>query len=201
MNEEVWKDIQGYEGLYQVSSLGRVKALAKTIIYKDGRVYPYKEKILKFSVGTSGYPTLHFYSLEGVRETCMIHRLVAKSFIPNPETKITINHIDGNKTNNQVENLEWNTYAENKSHALATGLTKVTASKLESKLAKLDKEAVIDILTNCKKRVEGVLQKDFAAKYNVSSTCIESVFKRFSLEEFECQDKLLPPQADLKPSS
>ena len=187
VNEEVeiWKDIEGYEGLYQVSSEGRVKALAKTLLYSDGRLYNYKEKILKYSTGTSGYPTLHFYSLESVRETRMIHRLVAAAFIPNTDSKPTINHIDGNKENNCVGNLEWNTYCENQEHARLTGLHKGTPCKLDSKLAKLDKEAIIDILSNCKKRVVGVMQKDFAAKYNVSTTCIESVFKRFSLEEFE----------------
>lgn len=192
--QEIWKDIIGYEGLYQISSLGRVKALPKTLQYSDGRLYHYKEKILKYSTGTSGYPTLHFYSLEGVRETCMIHRLVASAFIPNIDNKPTINHMDGNKQNNSVSNLEWNTYTENQEHARLTGLHKGTPSKLDSKLAKLGKEDIIDILTNCKKRVTGVMQKDFAEKYNVSTTCIESVFKRFSLEEFECQTIASNPQ-------
>lgn len=184
---EIWKDVKGYEGLYQVSNLSRIKALPKTKLFSDGRLYNYPEKILKFYSKPKGYPTMHFYSEEGVRETVMIHRLVAEAFISNPEGKPTVNHIDGDKKNNKVSNLEWNTYGENQEHARLTGLHKGTPSKLDSKLAKLSKEDIIDILTNCRKRVTGVMQKDFAEKYNVSTTCIESVFKRFSLEEFECQ--------------
>lgn len=190
MNDEaeIWKDVVGYEGLYQVSSFGRVKALPKTKLFSDGRVYNYKEKILKYSTGTSGYPTLHLYSTESVRETCMIHRLVAELFIENPELKETVNHKDGNKENNRTSNLEWNTYQENNKHALDTGLTQVTASKLNSKLSKLSEEIVKDVLLNCKRKEKGFSIKDFSDKYGLTSTTISSIFKRFTLEEFECQN-------------
>lgn len=184
---EIWKDVAGYEGYYQVSSLGRIKALPKTKLFSDGRVYNYKEKILKFSIGTSGYPTLHLYSPDSERETVAIHRLVAQAFIPNPEVKDTVNHVDGNKENNQVSNLEWNTYQENNKHALDTGLNRITPSKLNSKLSKLSEEIVKDVLLNCKKNKEGFSIKDFSDKYELTSTTISSIFKRFTLEEFECQ--------------
>lgn len=180
--EEIWKDCIGWEGLYMVSNLGNVKALAKTVKYSDGRVYNYKEKLLKKSL-SSGYPTVHFYSLNGGRVTWLVHRLVAVNFIPNPNQKITVNHIDGVKTNNKVSNLEWATYQENNSHAINTGLHKGTPSKLESKLSKVNKEGVIDILKNYRKRVSGSDATFFSNKYGVTKTCIYNILKRFTLEE------------------
>lgn len=183
MLEEVWKDVVGFEGLYQVSSHGRFKSLDFTREYIDGRVYHYKSKILKTCIDPRGYICLHFYNIENGRKTVSGHRVVAEAFIPNPENKKTVNHKDGNRTNNKLENLEWNTYSENNIHAMKV-LGKKTPSKLDSKLMKLDKDAIVDILKNCKSRVKGSMLKDFAKKYNVSSPCIAKCLERFTLEEF-----------------
>ena len=102
---EQWKDIEGYEGLYQVSNLGNVKSLNRTSI-KEGRDYRVKEKILKTFLCSSGYPTV-VLSNNGKKETLMVHRLVALHFIPNPHKYEQINHKDENKNNNNVDNLEW----------------------------------------------------------------------------------------------
>lgn len=99
---EIWKDIKDYEGLYQVSNLGRVKRV------KAG-------KILKGFKITKGYVGVRL-SKNGIVSNKKIHRLVAQAFISNPESKPQVNHIDENKTNNVISNLEWSTAKENSNH-------------------------------------------------------------------------------------
>lgn len=100
---EEWRDIKDYEGLYQVSNMGRVKLF----FYKNTS----RKKILKPVFNNYGY--LHIKLCKDKKEkTVAIHILVAKTFIPNPENKPTVNHIDENKTNNTVSNLNWMNYKE-----------------------------------------------------------------------------------------
>ena len=106
---ERWKDIDGFEGLYQVSDCGAVKSLCKT------------ERKLKPRM-CKGYETVCLCK-NGVRNYRRINRLVAIAFIPNPENKPEVNHKDGNKRNNTVSNLEWCTASENQRHARSTGLS------------------------------------------------------------------------------
>ncbi len=116
--EEIWKDIAGYEGIYKISNQGRVLSLnygAKNNSLSG------KQKTLKLSRSSSGYYHVQLYK-QGVPATKLIHILVAQAFIPNPEGKSEINHIDGNKANNAVHNLEWVTRKENLTHAVETGL-------------------------------------------------------------------------------
>ena len=105
--QEIWKDIKGYEGIYQVSNLGKVKSLN----YKRGK----HEKEIKQALNSRGYLEVGLFN--GKVKTHRVHRLVAQTFIPNPENKDEVNHIDGNKKNNAVSNLEWNTSKENVHHA------------------------------------------------------------------------------------
>lgn len=102
MIEEIWKDIEGYEGIYQVSNLGRVKRVTTGRILKS-----YKDR--------GGYLRVDLCK-SGKRKNHKIHRLVAQAFIPNPDNKLQVNHIDENKTNNSVDNLEWVTAKENCNH-------------------------------------------------------------------------------------
>lgn len=115
---EIWKDIKNYEGLYQVSNIGRVKSLDKKVNTKiknnDYRIV--KGKILKLNKKRNGYLTVDL-SKNGIVKTCTIHRLVANAFIDNPQNKEQINHINAKKYDNRVENLEWCTYQENVEHA------------------------------------------------------------------------------------
>lgn len=106
--KEIWKDIAGYEGLYQVSNFGRVKSLNynKTGISKC--LVPKKNNSYNMVCLCKG----------GVHKYVSIHRLVANAFIPNPENKLEVNHIDGNKSNNLISNLEWVTSSENTRHAI-----------------------------------------------------------------------------------
>lgn len=117
LENEIWKDIQGYEGIYQVSNLGRVKRLAHEDVYyrKDTNKQchrPVGEKILKLLHAHDGYLDICLMR-NGADSYYAVHRLVAAAFIPNPENKPQVNHIDGNRSNNVVHNLEWCTCQEN----------------------------------------------------------------------------------------
>ena len=114
---EVWKDIKGYEGCYQVSSLGNVKSKKKW----NGHKYITDEKILKPSMSTTGYYKVKLSNGKPKRDL-KIHRLVAEAFINNDLSKPFVNHKDGNKLNNCIDNLEWCTASENVKHAIETGL-------------------------------------------------------------------------------
>ncbi len=116
--KEIWKDIKGYEGLYQISNLGRIKSLPKINGYKFQ-----KELIRKNELGTNGYLII-VLNKNSKHHSYSIHRLVAQAFIPNPKDKPQVNHKDGNKLNNNVENLEWTTRSENQKHAYKLGLLK-----------------------------------------------------------------------------
>lgn len=109
---EIWRDIAGYEGRYQVSNKGNVKSL-----HYRGH---YGEKIMKPVKHHSGYLIIQLGRKP--RKIHLVHQLVAKAFIPPVEGKKLVNHIDGNKRNNCVENLEWVTYKENTEHAIRIGL-------------------------------------------------------------------------------
>ena len=113
MDKEIWKDIEGYEGLYQVSNLGRVKSL-KRITKIPNAMRKQDEKIIKPK--TTGYYYHVKLCKNGQVKNFTIHRLVAKTFIPNPENLPCINHKDENKLNNVVSNLEWCTYKYNNNY-------------------------------------------------------------------------------------
>lgn len=107
--EEEWRDIKGYEGLYQVSNLGRVRSLPREYVTSHNRHRKVKGKILKTYVGKNGY--VYFNTVR--HQLLSVHRLVAEAFIFNPDNLPCVNHKDEDKTNNQVDNLEWCTYQYN----------------------------------------------------------------------------------------
>lgn len=110
---EEWKDVIGYEGLYQVSNEGRVKSLERYVDSKNGSKRFEKEKILKYCITKNGYPSVILAKF-GTRKLKKIHRLVGETFIPNPDNLPQINHKNEDKTDNRVENLEWcNQYYNN----------------------------------------------------------------------------------------
>jgi len=110
--EEIWKDIEGYEGRYKVSNLGNVKGMLFHGRSHEHSIKPVLHHTGYLIVQLSKHPSKSF----------VVHRLVAKAFIPPIAGKPCVNHIDGNKTNNRVDNLEWVTYAENTKHAIHAGL-------------------------------------------------------------------------------
>lgn len=110
--EEIWKDIPGYNGLYQISNLGHVKSLNFNNSNKENLLSIYNHNGY-LRVGIRHNKLLHNH---------LVHRLVAEAFIPNPENLPVINHKDGNKSNNSIENLEWVTSRENTEHAIRENL-------------------------------------------------------------------------------
>ena len=121
---EVWKDIEGYDGAYQVSNLGRVKSVERltTRPCQYGvREYHIPEKVLRQRMGTSGYLCVNLHH-DGKQVTEMIHRLVALHFCKGYADGMTVNHIDEVKTNNRADNLEWVTQKENNNHG--TGIAR-----------------------------------------------------------------------------
>lgn len=108
-----WKDIPGYEKLYQANKYGQIRGIQR---YKNGR-------ILVEHKNSSGYSRVCLFK-NGKRYKPLVHKLIAITFIPNPENKPVINHKDGNKQNNCVDNLEWTTQSENVKHSYANGLQK-----------------------------------------------------------------------------
>lgn len=110
--QEIWKDVPGYEGLYQVSNIGNVRSLKWNHSNQTRLLTPFNN---------GGYARIGFRQ-NGILKNYLVHVLVAKAFIPNPHNKPSVNHIDGNKLNNTVQNLEWVTYSENTRHAIAHNL-------------------------------------------------------------------------------
>ena len=122
---ELWKDIPGFEGKYQISSRGRVKSVDRILPHANHGTWHIKERILKPHLngpGNSKYWCVHLHSGKGKMTCLRIHRMVAEAFIPNPDNLPQVNHIDGNKNNNAVSNLEWVTELQNTSHAWENGL-------------------------------------------------------------------------------
>lgn len=118
MDEEIWKDIPGYEGLYQASSYGRIKSLSREVRGKDSRAGAMfsKDRILKTHIKPSGHLGIHL-TKNRVAVRYNVHRLIAITFLPNPDNLPVINHIDGDPGNNKIDNLEWCTQKHNIKHA------------------------------------------------------------------------------------
>jgi DNA-binding transcriptional regulator YiaG len=154
--KEIWMEIRGYEGLYEVSNLGRVR---KIYTSPSGEV---DCRILSQAYSTQRYLQCSL-SKRGVKKSHRIHRLVAENFIPNPKNKAQVNHIDGNKDNNYVNNLEWCTQHENMRHA--------NKNWLINKVRVLDEDAVREIREN----KNNLKQRELAEIYGVSAPQIHRV--------------------------
>jgi hypothetical protein len=167
---EIWKDIIRYEGLYQVSNHGRVKSLARYAVTPGARTAI--DRILKYTVTHRGYRRLEL-NKSGKGKKHVIHRLVAIAFLDNPDCKPEVNHIDGNKENNHLYNLEWSTSEENKSHAFVNGLSNQVGGE-KHVCAKLTQSQVQEIRL---KFASGQYrnQTKVAKTYNVSRQAIWSI--------------------------
>lgn len=121
--KEEFRDIKGYENLYQVSNLGNVRSLARNIVRKNGMSLWVRGGILKPSIASHGYMVVVLAN-KGHLKQYLVHRLVAEAFLDNPNNYKEVNHKDGNKLNNDVSNLEFCTYTENLKHAYKNNLRK-----------------------------------------------------------------------------
>ena len=104
--EEIWKDIEGFEGYYQVSNLGQVKSLDREVIYSDGKVHHHKGRLIKPSTNQKGYLQIHLQRQDDKLDIT-VHRLVALHFVDGYAEGLQVNHKDENKLNNRADNLEW----------------------------------------------------------------------------------------------
>ena len=115
---EEWKNVIGYEGLYEVSNTGQVRSLDRYVKYSNGRIHLHKGKVLSPVKDKYGYLTV-VLSCNGKQKTIKIHRLVAQAFLPNPDNLPQVNHRDEVKLNNCVDNLEWCSAKYNLSYGTA----------------------------------------------------------------------------------
>lgn len=173
MKKEIWKEIRGYKGLYEVSNLGRIKHLSwtkKNSLTKG--ISTHKEKILLPQKTRNknryfGYLaiTLQKGGRKGTRKSCLIHRLVANSFVLNPRNKPFVNHVNGIKSDCRVENLEWCTAKENAQHAWKNKLILPPEGEKNS-MAKLKEKDILNIRKIFKSDMK--LQKEIMFKYKIS---------------------------------
>lgn len=130
--EEVWKDIKGYEGLYQVSNLGRVKSLDRYVAHKNNSIRFIESKIKNQTVNQSGYLVTHLCK-NSKSSSFLVHRLVAQTFIHNPNNLPEVNHKDEVKTNNCVDNLEWCDHYYNSNYGTRTERLRPHLNKVRKK--------------------------------------------------------------------
>lgn len=183
LKNEIWIDVVGYENIYQISNYGRVRSIDRYIeqSHSDGYIYKrfIKGKLLSLNrTNGNGY---HVVQLSNgynnkPKGNEYIHILVAKHFIPNPENKPTVNHIDGNKSNNKIDNLEWATQLEQMKHAYRLGLNipptpNLKGSELHN--AKLNEKQAMEIYTLA--HSNNYTQKQIAKRYGVSRRTVGGI--------------------------
>ena len=159
MNSVEWRDIDGFEGLYQVNREGEVKSLQGW----NGHSYIRRERLIKPTMTTTGYKKVDLMK-DGKKKTLKLHRVIANAFIPNPNKYPVINHIDGNPLNNTIENLEWCTQRANCQHAYDTGLHK----------KKLNELSIIDAYCND----DRLSASRVASAYNTTTSSVCKILKK-----------------------
>ena len=191
MLTEVWKDIPDYEGSYQVSNMGRVRSVDRVVTYKNSRVQKHKGRVLKPCIINSGYEQVGLFDDNG-RIGKSVHRLVLETFKPHVNMiDLQVNHIDGNKLNNHLTNLEWATGRDNILHAYDIGLIDKKGERGSN--VKLSNTDVLEIL----QRLDtGESQGDIALDFSVSKGCISHIniglTWRAVKEEYERTKKTIP---------
>lgn len=166
--KEEWKPVVGFEKNYLVSNLGNVKRVLGSSHLKP--------KKLKLIPDKDGYNKVNL-KVNQKTNSRTVHRLVAFAFIPNPENKPQVNHINGIKNDNRVENLEWCTLSENRTHAYSMNLQNGLSRRgIKNNFNKLKESDVLQIRNEYLKRI--VTYKVLAQKYKVTEGCIGSIIKR-----------------------
>jgi len=162
---EIWKDIKGYEGKYQVSNLGRVKSLERKTKYLKS-LKSVKETFLKERINRYGYVQAILYNDKP--KTVYTHRLVAIAFIPNTENKSDVNHKNGIKIDNREENLEWATRKENINHSFEMELSGKGQKHGRSKLTEIEAKEI-------KYGNKNLFQSEIAEKYGITQSQVSRI--------------------------
>lgn len=166
---EDWKPVLNYESLYEVSTTGSIRSVARKCPTKGGKLRNVSAKTLK-PVLVKGYHIVNLHK-DGVMRQFRLHRLIAEAFIPNPQNLGIVNHLDGNKTNNHMSNLEWCTVERNNTHAAELGLLK--GRKGEQHHGNTLTENIVRLIKNALTR--GVKGSVLASTYNVSQATISNI--------------------------
>lgn len=180
ISDEIWKPVLGYEGYYEVSSFGRVKSLPR-ISHLPGNsgTYIKKEKFMKIHKDRRyGYKQLELHT-NSKGKTWKIHRLVGLAFIPNPLNLPQLNHIDGDKTNNRVENLEWCDNSYNQIHAFRMGLniSRKGENHHNSKLTNFQASEIR------KKRKNNISVLNLSIEYGICKNSIKRIINNLAYNE------------------
>ena len=162
LNGEIWRDILGYEGLYQVSNFGRIKRCSR---------------ILSVGINGWGYETIALCK-NGHQKSCTVHRLVAEAFLPNPDNLPQVDHLNGNKADNRVENLEWVTPKENIQRASRNGQLKCGVENCNAKLSKAD-------IIYIRKNSDRLTKKQLAKMFKVDRKVIERILNKTSYKNIK----------------
>lgn len=178
---EIWKPVPGWGGLYEASSLGRIRSLPRTITRKDGKPLRIPGQIMLTRPNNRGYPRATL-SHEGRRQWYTVHTLIAAAFLPKPDGPIGcavneyhVNHKDGDKTNNRIENLEYVTALENMRHARRTGLLNVVGIKNgRSKIGPVDVREIRALYD------QGTIQAEIALRFGIDQTQVSRIIRRES---------------------
>lgn len=171
IENEVWKDIEGYEGLYQVSNIGNIKSLERDVVYSNSAIHHYEEKLLKPSKIGGGYLQVTL-SKDGEAQNVLVHIIIANAFIPNPNNLPQVGHMDDNKENNTIDNLYWTTAKENNTH---NGRHLRVAEKRSKKVLQIDKNTN-EVVAEFPSASQAARETGFS-QGNISSCC-KGVYKQ-----------------------
>lgn len=174
--KEIWKPIHGYDGIYEISNFGKVKRVARLLVNKNGHSRRIEEKQVAICVHKQGHHVVRLWK-ENKTRLFTLYRLMAIAFIPNPENKREVNHINGDRKSYPVlSNLEWVTASENMKHAYKNGLSKGNfKAGFEHQLCKMSFDKIQDLISL---RNSGMKFKDIALHFGITHEHAGKLYKK-----------------------